>query len=83
MACGLPVILSDITPHKEAVKETQLEKFLFPPTNGKILLEHIENIEKNNLKELSIEAKNKIMKHFTANSMSKQYQNLYEDLTNE
>ncbi len=80
MACGLPVILSNIEPHKEVVKETNLKKYLFETNDEKKLKNNIDNIFKEDYEQLSTEVVEKIVKHFSAKSMSKQYQNLYEDL---
>ncbi len=80
MANGLPVILSDIPPHREIVEGTVLEKYLFSPENGEQLQARMEDILKDDYALLSRASRTIIEKRFSAKMMSRQYQKVYMEL---
>lgn len=78
LAAGLPVLLSDIQPHQEILSLSPMAGWLFQSNNLKGLLEKLENItvspdNRHAARQLAVQ-------HFSANGMSKAYQNLYQDL---
>src|SRR5690606_27736635 len=82
MACGLPVVLSDILPHRELVENSSYEKLLFTPDDVDGLQKNIDEMEKNNIawEELSKESRQIVEQKFTHRKMSTQYQTIYKNL---
>lgn len=78
MACGLPVILSNIEPHKEILNFNSKAGLLFEVENYKQLRNRINEIKMLSYKDLSANSKNIIIKNLNAEIMSKNYQNIYE-----
>ena len=82
LACGLPVIASDIFDHPQIIKEG-LNGYLFPPDKYEILASKILDYY-----ELKIAHKNKLKHHasetalqqFSLNIYSKNYEKLFNEL---
>lgn len=80
MNIGLPVILSDISPHKEIVGDDY--KYLFTTKNSNDLADKIEVILKDNWEDISSKCKEIVTKNFTAEIMSNKYQYIYIECLN-
>lgn len=81
MACGLPVILSDIESHKEIFEKSDREiGILFKNNNEDDLVYKIKKILMMDYKSLSENSKLIISKFFDAREMSNQYQKVYLEL---
>jgi glycosyltransferase involved in cell wall biosynthesis len=77
MACGLPVLLSDIEPHKEILTLASGAGFCYElgnETDFLRLLDKMVNMDKVTMSRNSLEA---IMNHFNAQKMSEKYQQIY------
>ena len=78
LSTGLPVLLSDIQPHRDILALSPMAGWLFQTNNLNGLLGKIENItvspeNRHAARQLAVE-------HFSANGMSQAYQDLYQDL---
>lgn len=80
MSCGLPVILSDILPHRELVEGSGYEKFLFDPSDVDLLVKNIHEIGSVYWDGMSQESRQIVEENFTHRKMSTQYQTLYKKL---
>lgn len=80
MACGLPVILSDIESHRELF-ESEDYGFFFDPNTVDQLQELITKIISEDYFLLSEQVKKIIKSTFSANKMSEKYQDLYITLS--
>ena len=78
LSTGLPVLLSDIQSHREILALSPTAGWLFQTDSLNGLLEKIENITLS--PENRLAARQLAVEHFSANSMSQAYQNLYQDL---
>ena len=78
MACGLPVILSNIEQHKILFKDNMGKCFNLQDDNE--LLNNLINIQKENYENLSIKSRNVVEKLFSAVNMSINYQKNYKDI---
>ena len=80
LAHGIPVILSDISSHKEILSYSKNAGTLYPVSDAKKLAEVIQNtnFRPNN----SDAAKYIITEHLNSETMSTNYQNLYSQLVN-
>ena len=80
MACRLPVVLSDIYPHKELIPEGLSYDVFFNPTDTNQLAKLINQFPLADQNKVS----NKILDHclanFSAESMSNKYQKLYKEV---
>jgi len=83
MACGIPVILSNISPHQELFTETGNYKYFFKTNNHQKLSELYKTIVYDDYKSLSTKMKNTIDQNFSAQVMSKKYQDLYRRILND
>ena len=82
MACGLPVLLSDIPQHME-VLETNLKcGHSYKLGNVEQLSNLMDQMLDENLSEMGDKSYTAVMENFTAEGMSEQYQNLYLKLMN-
>ena len=81
MASGLPVFLSNIPPHKEIWDEDRQMGLVFPPNDLSKLQESIIEIKNKNKTEMSNAALRVFRSKFSADLMSKKYQELYKDIT--
>lgn len=81
LAVGLPVVLSDIKPHLEILDFDSNAGFLFRKNDINKLIEELNNLlnERDYISK-SLSAKNIISEHLSAESMSRKYQRLYDDL---
>jgi glycosyltransferase involved in cell wall biosynthesis len=80
MATGLPVILSDIPPHREIVEGTVFENYLFEPKNVEELKEKIEKIIKEDYAQLSRTSRKIMEDNFDARKMAEKYMDVYEEI---
>ncbi|WP_279138919.1 glycosyltransferase [Faecalicoccus pleomorphus] len=77
MACGLPVLLSDIPQHKEVLETNPDCGHLYKLGNVEQLSNLMDQMLGENLFEMGERSHTAVMEHFTAEGMSEQYQNLY------
>ncbi|MCD4731625.1 MAG: glycosyltransferase family 4 protein, partial [Bacteroidales bacterium] len=80
MACGLPVVLSDIDPHKELISEGLSYNVFFNPTDTNQLAELINQFPLADLSKVSNQILEHCLANFSAESMSKKYQKLYKEV---
>ena len=80
LACGLPAVLSDISPHREIAGIAPEAAFLFPVDDRDALIHAIEAIRGKNREAMSAAARAAAEKHFSAKVMSGRYQQLYRKL---
>lgn len=83
MACGLPVVLSDIEQHKEILQVSNESGYLFELNNKYDLRKKINLILTSDIEQLGIKARNTVSEHFDARKMSSRYQDIYLKLVNE
>lgn len=82
LACGVPVILSDIGPHCEILELNSKAGYLFTTGNPKSLAKQLEKITTSDYSQLRQGALSIIKEHLNAKRMSMQYQDLYKEITN-
>lgn len=75
MACGLPVILSDIVQHRYILKNADC--YYFPPGNSKDLYNKITAVSNSDYEKCSKESVRIIQNNFSASVMSRKYQDYY------
>lgn len=80
MACGLPVILSDIAPHKEFFDGQYQYPYFFNCADSVMLADQIRNILEEDRRFLSSRMQQIINENFSATIMSQRYQKLYLNL---
>jgi len=80
MNIGLPVILSDIAPHKEIVGHDYM--YLFKSKSSNDLANKINMILEDNWDDISLQCKKIISENFTAKIMSNKYQKKYKECLN-
>lgn len=80
MACSLPVILSDIEPHKEVFEQELHYPYFFETRDAKKLSILIKDILRKNYSDLQAMMLRIIRQNFTAQIMSEKYQRLYNNL---
>ncbi len=80
LACGLPVILSDIEPHHEVVTKLPDCGFLFQIGNYGEAIKILVSLVGEDYDFRSFSAKSVALEFFSAITMSTKYQNLYIDL---
>jgi glycosyltransferase involved in cell wall biosynthesis len=80
MALGKPVVITDIGGNKELVEHGKTG-FLIPPKNPKVLAETIINCLKqpDRARQIGDQARQKILTHFSLESMVHNYEALYEN----
>jgi glycosyltransferase involved in cell wall biosynthesis len=78
MACGLPPLLSNISPHVEILDLNNSLGFSYELHNNISLEENFNNLIKLNYDELRSEVLNTTDKYLSAKVMSEKYQNIYE-----
>jgi glycosyltransferase involved in cell wall biosynthesis len=79
MACGLPVILSDILPHREIFKGTDYPYFFrFDDISG--LSQLLSKILHDDRNKLSRQMRELIEQKYSAKQMSHKYQELYKSI---
>lgn len=79
MGCGLPVILSDIDPHRELLNNLDNWPYTFAINRADILAEKINNILDDNYKDLSVRCRKIIDNYINSEIMALNYQRLYEE----
>ena len=77
MACGLPVLLSDIPQHMEVLEADPQCGHSYKLGNVKQLSGLMDQMMDENLFEMGERSYTAVMDNFTAEGMSKRYQNLY------
>lgn len=82
MACGLPVLLSDIPQHMEVLEADPQCGHSYKLGNAKQLSALMDQMMDENLFEMGERSYTAVMENFTAEGMSKRYQNLYLKLMN-
>ena len=80
MACGLPVILSDIEPHKELIPSGLSYNVFFNPDNPAQLAELIHQFPLADQNKVSDRIKRYCQANFSAETMSEKYQKLYKEV---
>jgi len=80
LACGLPVILSDIPAHREILAYNESAGLMFPVKDVTSLSEILSKTTNMNYSEQSIAALSIIKNHLNARNMSLKYQELYAQL---
>ncbi len=78
LAHGLPVALSDIPPHQEILNKGKNIGYLFPINNAQETAKAIKSLFDSDYQELQNNSKSIFSKYFTAERMSREYQNLYQ-----
>lgn len=79
LACGLPVCLSDIAPHREIIDLNPESGFLFELGSENSLINSVRSLEATG--SAGSEAALSLFKqHFDARIMARGYENLYDDL---
>ena len=79
ISSGVPVILSDIKPHREIFSDTDYACF-FPARDAESLIELIKKTEREDLKSLQIKMRERAINNFSAKIMAGKYQALYSNL---
>jgi glycosyltransferase involved in cell wall biosynthesis len=82
LSCGLPVILSDISPHKNILSHNSLSGRLFSLADERTLVSAFNQIDKLAKPEAAIAARQVVDRHYSANRMSKEYSILYDGIVN-
>jgi glycosyltransferase involved in cell wall biosynthesis len=80
LACGLPVVLSDIGPHREILAFDPMAGRLFPVKGVSALartLEEVTNADYESMRRAALEI---VRDHLNARRMSTQYEQLYREL---
>lgn len=80
MACGLPVLLSDIEPHKEIHDMSPSVGELFTLGDEESFIESFKLLANSNYDEHQTAALNLIDNNLSASQMSQKYQNIYHEL---
>ena len=80
MACGLPVLLSDIEPHKEIITCSQGAGFCYVLGNQDNFMLMLNKILYENYTEMSNFSLEAVKNNFNAQKMSGAYQNIYHEL---
>jgi len=80
MACGLPVLLSDIPPHREIINYIPDAGKCFELDNGKSFMESVHTMMRADRNCMSAAALQVIQEWYNAKRMSAQYQELYHRL---
>jgi glycosyltransferase involved in cell wall biosynthesis len=77
MACGLPVLLSDIEPHKEILALASGAGFCYELGNEADLLNILNKIANMDKVTMSKNSQEAVKNHFNAKKMSEMYQQIY------
>jgi len=80
MACGLPVVLSDIPPHREILAFNEKAGLVFTPKNAASLSKMLSRSLVMDYSQQSSAALSIIRNHLNAENMSRKYQELYLQL---
>lgn len=80
MACRLPVLLSDINQHTEILENDSICGYSYRLGDEKELSEKMDLIVNDNINEMGEHSYKVVMNHFTAEGMSKKYQEFYQNL---
>ena len=81
LASGLPVCLSDIDPHQEILQNSDSGR-IFSKKNPHDLAKSMKNLVTKNHSDLSSSARSRIINHFNAERMAKEYEKLYHNIKN-
>lgn len=77
MGCGLPVILSDIKPHRELISKIKNWHYLFPINNNNLLSKKINEVINDDYDIISNNCRAVISEEINSEVMAKNYQKLY------
>ena len=80
MACRLPVVLSDIDPHKELIPKGLSYDVFFNPTDTNQLAKLINQFPLADQNKVSNQILDHCLANFSAESMSNKYQKLYKEV---
>lgn len=78
LACGLPVLLSNIAPHAELVSANVNDQFMFDASDVVDLADKIKKISKELYNGLSMQAREIIEQRINSQIMAEMYQRLYK-----
>lgn len=78
LACGLPVCLSDIEPHREILYFNREAGITFPVGNSQALAKQLNKLIQTETKVLSRAALTITNEHLNAEKMSQKYQSIYQ-----
>jgi glycosyltransferase involved in cell wall biosynthesis len=81
LSTGLPVILSDIPPHREFFPGDTPPGQFVPVGSPQALGEAIEEVRREDADRLSRRARDLAVQYFDAERMSRKYQRLYQEIT--
>jgi glycosyltransferase involved in cell wall biosynthesis len=79
LACGLPVCLSDIEPHREILNYNRQAGVTFPVSDSQALANQLNKLIEIDTKMMSQAALSIINLHLNAQKMSEKYQLIYRD----
>ena len=82
MACGLPVLLSDIPQHTEILEIGEKCGYAFSLEDDGLEFErYLKTIkDEDNLKDMSVSSRRMVEKSFDSETMSKHYQEVYDEI---
>lgn len=80
LACGLPVCLSDIDPHKEILAPVSSAGVIYKTDDAADLVDKINTLVAGDYDVMSCAALNLVKNHYSAKIMSEKYQQLYYSL---
>ena len=80
LASGLPVVLSDIQAHREILNQSSRPVQFFDVGDSTEMAKALDSVLKEDRKELQQAARALIKSQFTASSVSKNYQALYDEI---
>jgi len=82
MACGLPIVLSDIEPHREIWEMATESGSLFVLGSQESFMESLKTMREANELNMKKSSIDLVASHLSAHKMSQKYQILYGDLLN-
>lgn len=80
MAAGLPLLLSEIGPHSEIMTLSEGSGELFRPDDGDSFAAAFKRLVTGEIRHMSLCSRDSVYRHFNAEDMSRQYQQLYREI---
>ena len=80
MAAGLPLLLSEIGPHSEIMALSKGSGELFRPDDGDSFAAAFRRLVTGDIRRMSSCSRDAFLRHFSAEDMSRQYQQLYREI---